>query len=144
MEIVGKFKVKDLVYITNKGYVYTTFDTMFKSMNFQNKSENQISNVDTSLPFEVFAVKFFNNRYLYGIRSAYGHELLFSENGLSYDEKKDDANVKSILPTGAEVAISGRLEGLLKLTKDNQQWLHNQLLELKQDIATLKSNLKQI
>ena len=144
METGGKIKIGDLVYITDTDYVYTTFDSMFESMNFQNKSYNSDLNADVTLPFEVFAVKFFNNKFLYGIRNGYGHELLFSEYGISYYYWKDYASGKSILPTIAEVSISERLEGLLKLSKDNQQWLHNQLLELKQDITTLKSKQKKV
>ena len=139
METGGKIKIGDLVHITDTDYVYTTFDSMFESMNFKNKSYNSNENADVTLPFEIFEVKFFNNQFLYGIRNGYGHELLFSKHGLSYYYWKDYASGKSILPTIAEVSISERLEGLLKLSKDNQQWLHNQLLELKQDITTLKS-----
>ena len=141
MAIGSKFRIGDLVHITDTDYVYTTFDSMFESMNFQNKSYNSDLNADVTLPFEVFAVKFFNNKFLYGIRNGYGHELLFSEYGISSYNWKDYANGKYILSSNVEVSISERLEGLLKLSKDNQQWLHNQLLELKQDIATLKSNL---
>jgi hypothetical protein len=137
----SKFKVGDWVAITDSDEVYTTFDSMFKSMNFKNRRYNYIDNVDIKLPFEVFEIKFFNNQFLYGIRNGDGHELLFSECSISSYNWKDYANGKSILPTNTEVAISERLEGLLKLSKDNQQWLHNQLLKLKKDIDTLKSNL---
>ena len=161
METGGKFKVGDLVSIIDNSRVYATFYTMFRIMNFQNKRYNNIENVDTELPFGIFSVKFFNSVFLYGIRNAYGHELLFEEGGLALSGiqssifktqvltgMKNDCEThlhdRLNLPTSVEVSISERLEGLLKLTKDNQQWLHNQLLELKQDIDTLKSNLKQI
>ena len=158
MAIGSKFRIGDLVEIINIDYVYTTFYSMFESMNFQNKSYNSNENADVTLPFEIFEVKFFNNQFLYGIRNGYGHELLFSKHGLSFyknkpsnfkdqvlTEMKNDCEThlhdQLSLPSNVEVSISERLEGLLKLSKDNQQWLHNQLLELKQDIATLKSEL---
>ncbi len=149
-----KFKVGDLVKIVDDGKVYTTFDTMFKEMGFLNTEYNSDENSVLSLPLEVFAVRFFNNKFLYGIRKTYKDELLFCETGLELHEDfstevltetKNDCGThlhnQLVLPTNVEVSISERLEGLLKLTKDNQQWLHNQLLELKQDITTLKSEL---